>query len=443
MLLTIQFPIADARPFIKNGTPRLSIDLSLNNYDNFVRYFGDVKKRIKGFPGSKEWASDAYYASAKRALTFPNLGQYYDGHEEIKPSMLLKPSFLSRRLFFDGTALARVEVGLSVDTQISLDKEQLKYVIKDYLTLPTKTLSFNNNNDKNRISSDLMTQGGRLAKLFLYATTPTTNHIDQPDINIHPVMGCNPVLFFEYKESDRSIFGKLLNKSILPDDVQRIDNGITNDVNLSYYIFKINQKSIVVWFIECNDKNKENVRLLKLCLLRLHAEQEVLKNIIFFMKKVIQNNPDNIEIDKLESYLSFSTQAIFKKKRFSIFQQSILNSFTTFQDGLTNDSTLTIIKNELPIFKDNLLNIKREQLNVFLCSLRNLYENLDEHISDESTREKVRLLIKKFIDISSDNISIKQNKNTLSITGQDILSLVKDVGIIAGTIKAILALLAF
>jgi hypothetical protein len=102
-------------------------------------------------------------------------------------------------------------------------------------------------------------------------------------------MACNPVLFFEYSEDAQSPFGKkMLYQSILPDKARKIDESITNGVNLAHYIFDTNGSSIEVWFIGCNKSNKEKVRLLKLCLLRLHLEQEVLKNITIFIADIIE-----------------------------------------------------------------------------------------------------------------------------------------------------------
>jgi len=491
MFLTIQFPIADARSFLKEGSPRISLELSKNK-DVYVRCFGKVRLRKNKNLLTKlplDWVNDIHYVSADTALKVPDLGQYYEWHQKNKesdpPRFLLKPSYLSRRLFFDSIALARVEVGLKVETPVVLDKNHCLSVIKDYLTLPTKVLSLT---DKSGYANKyLANQGEDLAKLFLHATTPKVN---TTDFDKNSVMECNPLLFFEYSEDAKSPFGKFLYRSILPDEAKKLDVSNTNGVNLAYYEYKHNKTCYGVWFIGCNDKNKEKVRLLKLCLLRLHAEQEVLKNILIFIGKLIENgNQGNIKIDNLNKYLSSATKAIYKKSRYGILQGTVLDSAKKCQT-VTSETELICIENKKIALEKNLSLIEsrqtREKFILFLKNFKgfqvsilshniignnnivnsyvhesfknaekssssDLKEKLDtlitkvndlcNKIPNNDDKEKTALYLKQFVEHAT---LPKPDKTMLGVTGKGIIDAAKAIADVAKPIaEAVGVVLAF
>lgn len=323
-------------------------DLSIGH--GFIRYFGEVKSRINGWPGPKQWVKDAYYASAKNALIVPDLGQYYGGHYKTigtePPEILLKPLHLSRRLFCDGRALARVEMGLSFENPIRMDERQSMQVIKDYLTLPTKVPSFHGG----YVTNELAYQNTALANLFLYATSKK-DYIQNTDFKSNTVISGNPIVFLEYDETAKSPYGKPLNQKILPETVKKIDKSITKNISLAYYTFKNKGKPIGLWFIGYNNKNKDDVRLLKLCLLRLNAEQEILKNIVSFIINTINSDPQSIEINQLITYLNYSTSVIFKEKRGGFSQNKILDTLNQCE-SLANDTEIHVIQSSLLALKE-------------------------------------------------------------------------------------------
>lgn len=389
MLLTIQFPIADARPFLKNGGSRLpAVDFSVphakNPKNSFVRYFGKIKQRTT-FSAPLNWASDVRYASAKAALTMPDLGQYYQWHQKNKPDdppiFLLKPSSVSRRLFFDSQCLGRVEVQLRAESLIDLDGKQCLSVIKDYLTLPTKVPSLTQRDSY--VNASLMCQGSKLAELFLHATSPTNCFYDK-----HTVMGCNPVLFFEYHENAKSAFGKTLNKSILPEKALKLDTKVTNGVSLAYFVFD----TVPVWFIGCNADNMTQVKSLKHCLLRLHAEQETLNRILgFFSQMTDQELSKAIHTDELGTYLSTSSKSIFKNRHYGVLKKSILSILK--ENGLTvNAAILTEIMNKLCVLEDRLSKIADIRQNSFLNLLKELIKKMlpNVNVVDANIRKSRR-----------------------------------------------------
>ena len=109
MLITCQFPFADARPFLNEETHRLAApdwpDAEAGR--EFMRSIGGVRPRLSG--GEQFWTGEGVYCDAARLLRFPpRLSS-----RKLAPSAggsALACQF--RRLFSDGGAVVRVELGL-------------------------------------------------------------------------------------------------------------------------------------------------------------------------------------------------------------------------------------------------------------------------------------------------------------------------------------------
>src|ERR1043166_567340 len=72
MLVTIQFPFADLRPFVPDPTHRLaSPDWPTPRAGvDFIRLLGQVRDRLLG--GVKEWPGEHMFCDATHAIRFPS-----------------------------------------------------------------------------------------------------------------------------------------------------------------------------------------------------------------------------------------------------------------------------------------------------------------------------------------------------------------------------------
>ena len=102
MLLSIQFPIADARRFLDKperlGTP---IWPHPSPDSEFIRFFGAIRNRPLG--GLAGWIGEDPICKANRALLLSKNPSLIEGH---------KPAHVAfRRFYFDGWAVGKYEIG--------------------------------------------------------------------------------------------------------------------------------------------------------------------------------------------------------------------------------------------------------------------------------------------------------------------------------------------
>lgn len=111
LLVTIQFPIADARPFGVLPDLRLALpdwpepETSIN--PQFVHYFGKATERIR--EPDEAWPDEIKFIRAKRGLRFDRLETRHAGYIGRR----FQPNCAFRRLFCDGRAVVRAEIGIT------------------------------------------------------------------------------------------------------------------------------------------------------------------------------------------------------------------------------------------------------------------------------------------------------------------------------------------
>jgi len=116
-LITFQFPIADARPFVPQLNLRLPVpdwpepDTSID--PQFVHYFGKACERV-GEP-DEAWPDEIKYCRARRGLRFNSLETCHSGF----PGRRFRPQCAFRRLFSDGQAVVRIEIGITNSMSLS------------------------------------------------------------------------------------------------------------------------------------------------------------------------------------------------------------------------------------------------------------------------------------------------------------------------------------
>jgi len=325
MLTVVQFPIADFRPFVCDGhrLPTPSWPPRTTLPPGFLHFFGRAAPRHKGVDWA--WTDESTFCDASRALRFCNLPRPIYGKDNLRCRF--------RRLLSDGAALARLEVGLSYNhasqdtytwrnwdyeidrgsdpTEFSLRSDINPFeTIKHTIALPTEVPLPNNRSQK-----PLLTQGASVARLFLSATGKKSSEVPW-----HQHIGaCPPVVLVECRAH---WFDQL------PKSFARIPQAKTGGIELAFGRFKSPWGNVGVWLLGHGNGKVRQARSLRLCLLRLHAEQEVLDAVLQRIDTGgIEYKPHTPHGDKLENYLNQATRLINRSSWAGIDQSSILNAF--------------------------------------------------------------------------------------------------------------------
>ncbi|UCC40765.1 MAG: hypothetical protein JSV96_04785 [Candidatus Aminicenantes bacterium] len=345
MFIVAQFPIADARPFIDSETYKLSIPSwpFARPYEEFVRYSGPIERRKKG--GIKDWSGEELYSRASRAIRFPGLRTRRLGGKDAH----LSPHCTFRRFFSNGEAVARVEVAFRTRRGwYRFDENSFLSVIESCLALPTVISSPISKNPQ----CDLQMAGRYLADLYLYASTQTAYQKD-PDLQDWWIKDGKPLLWIEYKDYEV----KNIPKVACP-----VKSLIKFNIHLSHcWIDRRKGKSSRVWLLKFSSNSDfDIIRRLRLNLLRLHAEQECLREILRLIgqhKIFIKRGTD--ASDRLQQYLNSATKIISGRGKYGLPQSELLEAALDYEDIVSEGERVTLLSQLEEIRKNILLKIEK------------------------------------------------------------------------------------
>jgi hypothetical protein len=312
MLTVVQFPIADFRrvagwaevPPSPSWPPRTWIPAQ------FVRHFGIACPRFRGV--DRAWTDEASYCRADRALRLPKLEQ-------------MRCAF--RRLLSDGEAVARVEVGLHCDpAELAAARRMpgaasIADVLDLVLQLPTQVPAI-----AARAAAPeqraLARQGKALGALYLHATSGSGVRPSDlaPSLDRMVAIGA-PVAIVEVASGDAP----------LPRGFREVACSLPPSVRLAFGQHRMPWGDIDAWVVRGGEP-REMVRGLRICLLRLHAEQQVLAAVLQRCAGgQIQYVPGSPTADRLEEYLNRATRVIEREQWHDVPQSQILAAFDAFQ----------------------------------------------------------------------------------------------------------------
>ncbi len=111
VLVAIQFPLCDLRPFVPGGAGRLAVPPwpVVEPEREFVRGFGVVQRRRRG--GIDPWVGEEHFCSAARALRFPTR---FSPGPQLEGTRRVAAACAFRRLLCAPGPSARVEIGVSL-----------------------------------------------------------------------------------------------------------------------------------------------------------------------------------------------------------------------------------------------------------------------------------------------------------------------------------------
>src|ERR1700722_5369453 len=313
MFVTFQFPLADLRPFVATSAPRLSKPTwpLPNPGDQFVRYFGAIRRRSRGGIGIKWWGDEVFFCDTRRAIRFPNF--------RSEPFPWGSLARVNRRLFNDGRAVARIEVAFALAGIRAMTAEKAVSLIEDIFAIPTRVMGV----EANR-ASGLALQGPRLARLFQRAST-NSKAVTGPMKSGALVHAGQSMVLVEYSPNELVV---------LPKTVRQLPRDTTHGFCVAVTTLVFQGKPITVWFLEGSPtgQSKTARRALRLCLLRIHAEFQVLSMVLgALLNTNAVISAESPEGTRLEKFLDHTTRHLLKKERFGINQQCLQDAMTAYR----------------------------------------------------------------------------------------------------------------
>lgn len=335
MLFTLQIPIADLRPFSRASADRLLRPTWPQPvpYEQFVPRFGEIRRRTRGASGVDEWADEVYYSSAANALRFANLN-----HSWMRsPTVHAKPFGAFRRFHSDGCAVARVELGVQTGTRRrDVDGTQALGLVREFLALP---MTIAKPVDAPRPRA-LIDQRHDVRRLYLLSSTPTQARERAKDLE--PLVSTlSPLVIVKYEFNSRTGRREC---NPLPARAKIVDPSPFPTVLLSHTRLAVAGADVAVWFLGADDGDRINTRQVRLCILRLHAEQEVLRHVLSSLRSGrLQFKPRSDEGERLEKYLNEATRILAKAAWHGVAQDALRAVMNAFDGGVGKDERQVLL----------------------------------------------------------------------------------------------------
>jgi hypothetical protein len=322
MWLIVQLPIADARPFFPGAAgdlrlPQWPPDTPFNSPQppTFVRCFGPATQRRQG--ADLAFVDEGSYFRANRAVRLKSLGARVFGlPEHLRTACVFRRLLLSER-----RAVVRVEMGVHLPlsaARLSLDFPRLIKIAESALRLPSTVRG----PKRKPVLSPLWKQGGRLAEL--YASVTTDNKASSAAALVEAGL---PLLVVQYKD------GELTPDCLEGTYLTRIDPVRVRGAALAMGWLELPGGPIVpLWLLGPGTAQSDELRSLRLCILRLHAEQVVLDRILRNFDR-LAFIPGTQEGDRLEAYLNEATRLINRGEWDAYDQSAIREAFDAAEAG--------------------------------------------------------------------------------------------------------------
>lgn len=296
MLLTIQFPLADSRPFLPGGAGALTLPQwpvpALDK--DFVRGFGIVRKRKLG--GLKGWVGESRVCDARRGLRLPNFC-WKMLVENGSDRRRIKLDLAFRRFFADGLAVGKYEIGFSNDdgTLSEFTRSLTGAFVQKILNLPVTMYA----GSETRSESRLITAGTYLARSYALCTTEN-KPASRKKLKQWWVDAGVPLLFLIYDEAERlqlPFIGKV------------VPFTASLGCTLSFHYVPHEGSDFPFWVMGMtSSSDKEAARALRISLSRLHAERECLRLILRNLATgKLRTTPRSNSSDVLQRYFNEST----------------------------------------------------------------------------------------------------------------------------------------
>jgi hypothetical protein len=332
VFITVQLPLTDARQFVEAETWRLPrpVWTVARDEGDFIRATGPLRPRNRG--GVWPWPGEEVYCDAKRALRFwPPLGQIW----VTVGQDLVGFRCAYRRLYADGAAVARMEVGLGVRSLGSGFKdEELVHLVAGVMEIPVLIRQLEATTE-----TRLLQAGQPLARRILRSTTAHAG-LSRPATTEDWWVQCGmPLVLLEHRREELESIPSLAQVVQLPEQPA---------IDLSHFVATLKGIRIGVWLVGCGEEAPgETLRRLRIHLSRLHSEREALRNILRLVaEKRLDIGSRTPAADRLQEYLNDQVLMVRRARRFGFDQEPILEAAYASQ-GLVDVGIRASLDSEL------------------------------------------------------------------------------------------------
>ncbi len=297
MLIWLSLPFADSRRFVSGqlGMVKRPTWPKPAAGEEFVRGFGAVKERLLG--GVSFWGEDLV-CDLRRALLFPGLKSVRLTNGRSVPVELA-----FRRLYCDGLAVGKFEIAFAtvgrnrklVGTEL---QELLECLLKFAVTLPSV---------QDHGAKPLIDSGKALLTRYALATTRTAAKIDS--IPGWALQLAAPLLFVQMGVQEQDGAPPFQGDGAI--EVERFKLG------LRFANFLHQGRRLRTWVMKTSAHSDKTVtRELRISLVRLHSEQQVLPKICRNIKEQrLSQTPESTELNLLKLYLHEATKRIANREK--------------------------------------------------------------------------------------------------------------------------------
>lgn len=321
LLVTFQFPIADARPFSSQPDLRLPLpdwpepDTAFN--PQFVHHFGKACERVR--EPDEAWPDELKYILARRGLRFDRLETHHAGLQNRR----FRPRCAFRRLFSDGKGVVRAEIGIAHKYPLKdLALGEVLAIVRKIADIPTRVRNLNGEAKLRPI----LAQGKHLAQL--YANASMNHAIKKQSLGLRLVESSDPLILVELKPSEANLDVA----TAVADGLAVVDHACVNGAKALFCRLNTPAGIVSTWILQKGAATVGQLRSLRLCLTRLHAEREVLDLILKQIHRGLLLNPPSEEaVNLLDQYFNERIKIVTRDTWGGMKQSAIVTAFDATQ----------------------------------------------------------------------------------------------------------------
>ena len=365
MLVVIQFPIADGRRF----APAQSTVVARPNWmspkvspgADFMRGFGQMVARFRS--ADPAWTDDDFFVLARHSLRLPTLISRKVSAADGLSSWRVACAF--RRFFHDGCTTARYEVGFSVEPAPDSSALDAESVVRAVLAIPARVHSVGAVPTEDK---PLLIQGPRLAMLYARASTRSTATSPAP-----LVAAGAPMIAVQADGAGEVNF---------PDRAVDASIAAGGRIDVKYSLTPTSFGRVATWYLGPQvGGDPQPLRNLRLCLLRLHSEEEVLDQILSWAEAAqLDFGAETEAQDRLERYINRVTQLLNRNTAFGVQTSGLRDAM---------DAAAAVERASVPIRRRQRLDGMREQIQLkaerFIAQREALRPTGGIHVGDNVT----------------------------------------------------------
>lgn len=315
MLVAVQFPLCDLRPFVADGAGKLAVPPwpVVEPERDFVRGFGAVQRRRRG--GVDPWVGEEHYCSAARALRFPT--RFRPGPSTVA-SRRVATACAFRRLLCPPGPSARVEVGLSLRPIGKRDQPPMlapASLLAWVTSLPVTIVP----HAADRMHA-LASAGTPLAGALLRATTRTSEPVDP-----RWLVAGEPLVFVDAEHGELDA---------LPEGARAVAGLEPHRLALYHARVRSCGRTLRCWtLLGSRGGDRDVARRLRVHLLRMHAERESLRTVLRALAlgqlAIVRKDAAS---DELQRYLSDAMRTLDRRRRWGLPAAELLAAAQDYDD---------------------------------------------------------------------------------------------------------------